>query len=145
MAQSEKNSIWTERAEKVKSVFEEMQLPELYAVWFFGSQNRGDHIASSDLDVAILAESPLSQVQRFHAAQTIALKIGCEVDFVDLRAVTPDLGASIVCNQERVVTFSHAEEIDSFAAGMMSRYCNLNEERSHILADILERGYVYGK
>jgi hypothetical protein len=66
------------------------------------------------------------------------------VDLVDLRAVPTDLQAQIVTKGQRHV-LTNFEQIESFEDFVYSSYARLNEERKYILADIQQRGSVYGR
>jgi predicted nucleotidyltransferase len=57
----------------------------LQGAWLYGSHAQGRNRADSDLDIAVLFESPLEPVAVFDAAARLASVIGTSVDLVDLR------------------------------------------------------------
>jgi len=66
------------------------QLPELQAVYLFGSQAGGQADAGSDVDLAVLLPVPLAATRRWMLVEPLAELLGREVDLVDLRAAMPD-------------------------------------------------------
>jgi predicted nucleotidyltransferase len=57
----------------------------LLGAWLYGSRARGQSRADSDLDVAVLFDSPLDPVALFDAGGRLAAAMGSSVDIVDLR------------------------------------------------------------
>jgi uncharacterized protein len=70
--------------------------PELRVVLLFGSRAAGRARAGSDVDLAVLADSPLTAEQRTDIISAVALSVGCPVDLVDLyHAPEPVLGEAL--------------------------------------------------
>ena len=68
-------------------------LPGLRLVLLFGSAGRGAATAESDIDLAVLAEAPLSSAERSEIIARVAERTGRPVDLVDLaQAGEPLLG-----------------------------------------------------
>jgi hypothetical protein len=63
---------------------------------------------------------------------------------IDLRTVPTHLQAQVVTKRQRHVR-TNFEQIKSFEDFVYSSYARLNEERKYILADIQQRGSVYGR
>ncbi len=63
-------------------------VPDLIAVYSFGSQASGQARESSDVDLAVLARQPLPSVRRFELEQELAGLLHREVDLVDLRGAS---------------------------------------------------------
>lgn len=57
----------------------------LHGAWLYGSRARGEAVATSDVDVAVLFDEPLDPVILFDASGRLAARIGAAVDLVDLR------------------------------------------------------------
>lgn len=57
----------------------------LLGAWLYGSRARGQSRVDSDLDLAVLFDSPLDPVALFDAGGRLAAAIGSHVDLVDLR------------------------------------------------------------
>ncbi len=71
-------------------------LPALQAVYLFGSQATGQSTPGSDIDVAVLTETPLSPRQRFELAAELGSLLGQDVDLIDLRAAYTVLRSQVV-------------------------------------------------
>ena len=69
------------------------QYPEIRLAILFGSQATGKTTIDSDIDLAVLANTPLSTHTRLKLIEEIGLKFGCPVDIVDIyHAPEPILG-----------------------------------------------------
>lgn len=118
-------------------------IPDLVAVYQFGSTVEGSEHPESDLDLAILAPRPLDNVDRWTVQEEIATQLRRDVDLVDLRA------ASTVMQMQVLSQGTVQEEWDrtarqEFEMQVYSAYALLNEERAAILEDVQVRGRIYG-
>ena len=118
-------------------------VPSLIALYRFGSQARGTARLDSDVDLAVLARDPMSNIRRFELAQELATQLHCDVDLVDLRT------ASAVMRMQVLSTGTCLDAPDEpahreFEMYAYSDYARLNEERREIVKGITERGVVYG-
>ncbi len=118
-------------------------LPDLAAVYLFGSVANGDTHAESDVDVAVLPAQPLPPMQRFELAAALAERGGADVDLVDLRSASTVMRAQVV-RTGRVLFDGDPEARQRFEVYALASYFDLEIERAAILADIHERGRVYG-
>ena len=59
-------------------------LPGLELAFLFGSRASGRDRADSDVDLAVLFAQPLAAEQKQVMTESIAAKLGCAVDIVDL-------------------------------------------------------------
>lgn len=118
-------------------------LPDVYTIYRFGSFERGDANASSDIDIAVLGPRPIDAVTRWELAQAIATKLGRDIDLVDMRSTTAVLRAQVL-EHGGVLLDASPRERAHFETRAMSEYARLNEERRDILRDIEERGTVHG-
>lgn len=118
-------------------------IPDVHAIYRFGSFERGDANAASDVDVAVLAPRRIHPVMRWEVAQAIASKLGRDVDLVDMRSATAVLRAQVL-EQGRLLFDASPRERAEFETRAMSEYAHLNEERRDILRDIEARGTVHG-
>ena len=118
-------------------------VPELIALYRFGSQAKGTARPDSDVDLAVLARNPIPAIRRFELAQELAIHLHRGVDLVDLRS------ASTVMRMQVISTGTCLDAPDEparreFEMYAYSDYARLNEERRDILKRIAESGVVYG-
>lgn len=118
-------------------------VPGVYAIYRFGSFELGGPNASSDIDIAVLADRPFDAITRWELGQAIAVKLGRDVDLVDLRSATAVLRAQVL-EHGRVLFDASPRERALFETRAMSEYARLNEERRDILRDIETRGTIHG-
>lgn len=77
--------------------------PEVVLVVLFGSMASGQQRADSDLDVAMLTDSPITIEQKIAIISSLAECIGRPIDLIDLREVTEPLLGQIVKHGQRVL------------------------------------------
>jgi predicted nucleotidyltransferase len=58
--------------------------PEIRLAILFGSQASGHATNESDIDLAVLADTPLSASSKLHLIEEIGLKFGRPVDIIDM-------------------------------------------------------------
>ncbi len=116
---------------------------QVFAVYLFGSMVKGNAIAESDVDIAVLAEKPLPAMALWLLAQDLAKEVNRDVDLVDLQTASAVLRIQIIANGERL--FCRDEKAATlFEDFVFADYARLNEERADILRDIQQRGSIYG-
>ena len=119
------------------------RLPDVFAVYVFGSAVQGGTHAASDLDLAVVMPHPLDAVERFDVQEAVAAAIGRDVDLVDLGSASTVMQMQVV-STGRVVLERDAGARAAFETVVYASYALLNEERAGILADVAARGRVYG-
>lgn len=119
-------------------------VPCCLAIYRFGSWGTVDQRNDSDIDIAILPQPPLGQVSRWKLAQALASLAGRDVDLVDLLCASTVLRMQVVAHGELLYS-NGSSEVDQFEDTVFSSYARLNEERREILADVLQRGNIYGR
>ena len=118
-------------------------IPNLVALYRFGSQAKGETRPESDVDLAVLTRSPIPNLRRFELAQDLAVLVHRDVDLVDLRTASTVMRMQVLSTGTCLMSFDEAarREFEMYA---YSDYARLNEERGEILKDIAKRGFVYG-
>lgn len=119
------------------------EMPQLLAVYCFGSAVTGEIRDGSDLDVAILNEGVLPGTALFDLAQELAVAFSRDVDLIELRTASTVFRATVVSTGKRVYCADRLA-CDAFEDLALSSYARLNEERRGILGDIKERGRIHG-
>ena len=132
-------------SEKINSIITTLQtaLPNLLAVYLFGSQASGHATSESDADIAILLNGSIEAAALWEHAQQLATQLNCDVDLIDLRQASTVLQYQIITTGQRLwQADSQAAIFESF---ILSEKTSLDTARKGILTDIQQRGSVYGR
>jgi uncharacterized protein len=122
--------------------FARQAIPDLIALYRFGSQAKGNGRPDSDVDLAVLARHPIPALRRFELAQELAAQLHRDVDLVDLRTASTVMRMQVISTGECLFTVSDRLQ-GEFEDLVYSTYARLNEERREILNDVRTRGSVY--
>lgn len=119
--------------------------PDLMAVYLFGSAAKGLERPGSDLDIAALGRSVPGKstpalTRRLGLA--MALKLGVDVDLVDLGVASTILQKEVIAEGRRLWSADEFET-EMFEIRVYSYYQKLNEERADIIADGIRTGRFY--
>lgn len=127
-----------EVARAIEEVF-----PEALGVWIYGSFADGWARQDSDIDVAILPDRELDvDWDYFGRVGRLSMRLGRDVDLVDLRKVPPLLRFEVFSSGVRVAARDPVA-CDFFETTSISAYQRLNVERRELLEAIDARGTVY--
>ena len=119
------------------------EISELWAVYIFGSTARGEEHAGSDVDIAYLSPATLNATNRFNLQEKLARALGQDVDLVDMLRASPVFQVQVLADGELLHDGDRFRR-ELFEATALGAYARLNFARAGILADIQERGSVYG-
>lgn len=119
-------------------------VPDLVAVYQFGSTVENSEHAESDLDVAILARRPLENLDRWTLQEDLAVQLHRDVDLVDLRLASTVMQKEVVSRGVVLAEWDRTAR-QQFEMRVFSAYAMLNEERAGILEDVQARGRIYGR
>lgn len=118
-------------------------IPNLEAVYVFGSRATEQTMPNSDLDLAVLAKHSLSKQEWWELSNSISVIEHCDVDLIDLLRTTTVLQYQIVTTGQRIwARNSFATEYELF---IYRNYEDLQIDRREIIEDILNRRSVYGR
>lgn len=118
-------------------------LPDVVAVFRFGSTAAGVDRPDSDVDLAVLSSAPLPALTRFDLQERIASLLRRPVDLVDLKTASTVMAMQVLANG--LLLLDAAPEVrGEFEDRVFSAYASLNEERRGILERIAAEGSVYG-
>ena len=118
------------------------RLPDLLAVYGFGSRVQGTEGPDSDLDMAVLVAGYADVTLLWQLAGELADIAGCAVDLLDLRAASTVMQYQVVTQGER--WWARDAQAAMFESAILSEKTALDTARAGLLADIRERGTVYG-
>ncbi|MBN4077488.1 nucleotidyltransferase domain-containing protein [Sulfobacillus acidophilus] len=117
-------------------------LPNIDAIYLFGSYASSTSNSKSDLDLAILPKKKLDKVKLWNLAQEIAIKIDKDVDLIDLFEASTVFKFQIV--HEGRIIYSTSDKVCNFFDNYVhSSYLKFNEERKEILDKIKKTGKIY--
>lgn len=117
-------------------------LPDVAAIYLFGSRARGDSHGVSDVDIAVLGSGPLDALECFDLQQKLAGILHAPVDLVDLRSASTVLRVQVL-RDAALLHDGAPNERAHFEATALGAYARLNEERREILEDVKKGGRVY--
>ena len=119
-------------------------LPDLVAVYLFGSTSAGNAGPESDVDLAVLARQRLDPSDRFDLQERLASVLRRPVDLADLRAASTVFAIQVV-GGGRLLYESDSAARGRFEDLAYSLYARLNEERRGVLDRVASEGTVYGR
>lgn len=118
------------------------RVPGLLALYGFGSRVQGTAGPDSDLDMAVLVAGYADVTLLWQLSGELADIAGCAVDLLDLRAASTVMQCQIVTHGER--WWAQDAQAALFESAILSEKTALDTARAGLLADIRERGTVYG-
>ena len=119
------------------------RVPNLLAIYAFGSRITGTAGPDSDLDLAVLVAGYAEPLALFDLAGDLADVAGCAVDLLDLRAASTVMQYQILTTGQR--WWAKDAQAALFEAAVLSEKTALDTARANLLADIQQRGTVYGR
>lgn len=118
-------------------------IPDLIALYRFGSFAKGSTRPDSDVDLAVLTPNPMPALRRFELAQELAAELHCDVDLVDLRTASTVMRMQVISTGD-CLDAPNAPARREFEMYVYSDYARLNEERREILKRVRASGLIYG-
>ncbi len=119
------------------------RVPNLLAIYAFGSRITGTAGPDSDLDLAVLVAGYAEPLALFGLAGDLADAAGCAVDLLDLRAASTVMQYQVITTGQR--WWARDAQAALFEAAVLSEKTALDTARAGLLADIQQRGTVYGR
>ncbi|MGY2398271.1 type VII toxin-antitoxin system MntA family adenylyltransferase antitoxin [Pseudomonas sp. SDO5271_S396] len=118
-------------------------LPDLTAVYVFGSQATGEAHADSDLDLAVLSAGPVDPLLLWQVAGELADIVKVPVDLLDLRAASTVMQYQVITTGRQL--WKKDSEAGIFESYILSEKTALDTARAGLLADIQKEGKVHGR
>jgi predicted nucleotidyltransferase len=119
-------------------------LPDVWAIYVYGSFARGDEWPNSDVDLAVLLPADRQIEDLLGLMSEVSLRTQRDVDLVDLRKVG-DVLRREVFEDGRTLFVSQPDAVLAWEASAMSRYARHREETRDILEDFRRTGIGYGR
>jgi predicted nucleotidyltransferase len=118
------------------------RLPNLLAIYGFGSRVQGSAGPESDLDLAVLLAGYAEPLDLWALSGDLAELAGCPVDLLDLRAATTVMQYQIITTGR--CWWAKDATAGLFEAAILSEKTALDTARSGLLDDIRKRGSIHG-
>lgn len=119
------------------------EIPQLQALYLFGSQKSGFAIKESDVDIAYLSQTALTPLERWKLAQKLASLLYKDVDLVALASTNTIFRYQIITTAERI--YGEGYEVEYFETLAYSFYLRFQEERQPIVDAVMRKRSVYGE
>jgi predicted nucleotidyltransferase len=119
-------------------------LPDVEAIYVFGSVARGDAHVDSDLDLAVLGAGPLAALRRFELQRELSALLDRDVDLVDLHIANSVLRVEAIAHGRRPYARDADYALD-FEARALGDYAALLDATSGLREAIRVRGRVYAR
>ena len=118
-------------------------IPDLIALYRFGSHAKGNTRPDSDVDLAVLTGDPIRALRRFELAQELAVRLHRDVDLVDLCVASTVMRMQVISTGE-CLDSPNGPARREFEMYAYADYARLNEERGEILKRVRASGVIYG-
>ena len=118
-------------------------IPDLIALYRFGSHAKGNTSPDSDVDLAVLTGDPIPALRRFELAQELAVRLHRDVDLVDLCVASTVMRMQVISTGE-CLDSPNGPARREFEMYAYADYARLNEERGEILKRVRASGVIYG-
>jgi len=119
------------------------RVPDLMAIYAFGSRIQGTAGPDSDMDLAVLVGGYADPVLLWTLSSELAGLVGCSVDLLDFRGASTVMQDQILRTGVRL--WASGIEVDDYELFVLNEKLRLNERREGLLEDIMARGTVYGR
>lgn len=117
-------------------------LPDVVAIYVFGSAATGDFSAQSDLDIAVLGPGPYEGRRLYDVARALEAALDVDVDLVDL-ITAPTLLKFEVIARGRQVHCSDTEAAFEFEGRSLAEHGRFIEDFAPLFDQIRETGQAY--
>ena len=119
------------------------RVPDLLAIYGFGSRMQGTAGPESDLDLAVLVAGYAGPLVLWELSGDLADVAGCPVDLLDLRAASTVMQHQIITTGQR--WWARDAQAALYEAAILSEKTALDTARAGVIDDIQKRGTVYGR
>lgn len=119
------------------------KVPNLLAIYAFGSRIQGTAGPGSDLDLAVLVAGYADPVALFELAGEISDITACPVDLLDLRAASTVMQYQIITTGQR--WWAADAQAALLEAAILSEKTELDTARAGLLRDIQKEGKIHGR
>ena len=116
-------------------------IPDLKAIYIFGSFAKGEMTKDSDIDIGIISSLKLSPATIFNTAQELAAILNRDVDLLDIEQVPLVMQFQVISTGKNIYA-KYPLELLEFETRITSMYQRFNEERRFIVEEIVNSGKI---
>jgi len=116
-------------------------IPDLKAIYIFGSFAKGEMTKESDIDIGIISSLKLSPAAIFNTAQELAAILNRDVDLLDIEQVPLVMQFQVISTGKNIYA-KYPVELLEFETRITSMYQRFNEERKYIVQEIVNSGKI---
>lgn len=113
-------------------------------IYLFGSYAKNINRDESDIDIAVLLETPMESMGKYKYKMELVDLLGKEVDLIDLADANIILKHQIVTTGKNLFCRTKLEK-DEFKYGVISCYYQYKEDIDVVKKSIKKRGHVWKK
>jgi len=117
-------------------------IPDVLAIYAFGSQIQGTANSDSDLDLAVLVSGYAEPLQLWSLSSDLADIVNRPVDLLDLRAASTVMQYQVITTGER--WWAKDAQAALYESVILSEKTALDSARMQLMDDIQKRGNIYG-
>ena len=119
------------------------KIPNLMAIYVFGSQAQGTPQSDSDLDLSVLAPGLIDPNVLWSLSNDIANLVNGDVDLLDLRAASTVMQYQVISTGKAMWDIGLQARL--FEVSVFSEKLALDEAREPLLTTIAREGHVYAR
>ncbi|MBT5749701.1 MAG: nucleotidyltransferase domain-containing protein [Flavobacteriales bacterium] len=109
------------------------EIKDIELIILFGSASNDDYIQyKSDIDIAFLSSSTVSNLQRWEVQEKLASLLNSDIDLVDLRS-SDDVFRFEIASKEKNLFIKPFSKIEKFLDSVYINYIQLNEDRAEVM------------
>lgn len=131
-----------EKAKEILNLIQQL-LPEVKAIYLFGSRSHGAEHPRSDFDIAILNAKKISFEIKQLLQDQLADLLKNEVDLLDMNAISTVMQYQIIMSGQRLFA-DKINTVNHFESKVLALYLTLNDDRKPITDQILMQNSIYG-
>ncbi len=121
----------------------QQKLPNLLAIYLFGSRAQGLATENSDIDLSVLVDAKVNAIQLWELSQELANRCAHEVDLVNLQKASTVMQYQIIMHGQRL--WAKDIQADLYECFILSEKTELDTDRAELLMSIQHEGRIYGQ
>lgn len=109
------------------------EIKDIELIVLFGSATNDDYIQyKSDIDIAFLSSSTVSNLQRWEIQEKLASLLNSDIDLVDLHS-SDDVFRFEITSKGKNLFIKPSSKIEQFLDSIYINYIQLNEDRAEVM------------